>query len=139
MKFSIFFSAFLGSTTGFMIHTGHPSSTVSCLGLSYLDELESSQVALSRPSVCFPGEDAETTTLAASLGLDDTVIRNEYGRWLARYDKSFDLTRYPQFKKNFLIQFQNDLKHGKFYTLNEFGDCTEGMYEFFLCPSLNPH
>lgn len=81
-----------------------------------------------RPTIGSPGEDAETAALAASLGIDDIIIRQEYGKWLARYDKTADVTRYPQFKKNFLIQFQNDLKYGKFYTLNEYGDCSEGKF-----------
>ena len=81
-----------------------------------------------RSPIASPGEDAETSALAASLGIDDIIIRQEYGKWLARYDKTADVTRYPQFKKNFLIQFQNDLKYGKFYTLNEFGDCSEGKF-----------
>lgn len=129
MKFPIVLSFLLASTTAFVVQDRSTSKAEACLQLSYLDELESStsKRVSSLPTVSFLGEDAETTGLAASLGLDDTVIRNEYGRWLARYDKCFELSRYPQFKKNFLIQFQSDLKYGKFYTLNEFGDCTEGI------------
>ena len=101
----------------------------SFLAVSYLDELELSSPAAEavRPRVHFPNEDAETIALANQLGIDDNVVRNEYGRWLARYNKNFDINRYAQFKKNWLQQFSHDVKYGKFYTLNEFGDCTEGM------------
>lgn len=99
-----------------------------CLALSYLDELELSSPAAeaTRPHINISGEDAETIALANQLGIDDNVVRNEYGRWLARYNKNFDITRYAQFKKNWLQQFSHDVKYGKFYTLNEYGDCNEG-------------
>lgn len=71
---------------------------------------------------------SETDKLAASLGIDETVVRQEYNKWLTRYDKTADPSRYDQFKTNFLRQFQVDLQHGKFFMLNENGDCTEGTY-----------
>lgn len=113
---------------GFVVPTAPRAD--SFLAISYLDELELSSPAAeaTRPMVHFPNEDAETIALANQLGIDDNVVRNEYGRWLARYNKNFDITRYAQFKKNWLQQFSHDVKCGKFYTLNEFGDCSEGMY-----------
>ena len=113
---------------GFVVPTAHRAD--SFLAISYLDELELSSPAAeaTRPMTNFPNEDAETIALANQLGIDDNVVRNEYGRWLARYNKNFDITRYSQFKKNWLQQFSHDVKYGKFYTLNEFGDCSEGMY-----------
>lgn len=132
MKFSILVSILFASTpaVGFAPNQyAHPQFT----SLAYKQTSKNSIDPIAdivdtpvRPSIATPGEDAETTALAASLGIEDIIIRQEYGKWLARYDKTADVTRYPQFKKNFLIQFQNDLKYGKFYTLNEFGDCTEG-------------
>eukprot|EP00980_Cylindrotheca_fusiformis_P003638 scaffold818_cov136-Cylindrotheca_fusiformis.AAC.4 len=134
----IFLCAFLGCTSGFVIQADRPFGLERHLRLSYLDELDASRVGSSPRTIDFPCVDAESTALMTSLGLDDTVIRNEYGRWLARHGKSFDLTRYPQFKKNFVIQFQHDLEHGKFYTLNEFGDCTEEEYKQRLAKSQIP-
>lgn len=88
--------------------------------------VETMDKALKKPSKT-NGDDKETVALASSLGIDETIVRQEYEKWLDRYDKVADETRYPQFKKNFLIQFKNDLASGEFYTLNEFGDCKEGM------------
>jgi hypothetical protein len=130
MKISTIASLLLiSSSAGFAPSHAPPrvAGSSAPLRFGYLDTLEKESKSMERPNVGIPGEDAETIALASSLGIDDIVIRQEYGKWLARYDKSFDLTRYPQFKKNFLVQFQNDMKHGKFYTLNEFGDCNEGM------------
>ena len=86
--------------------------------------LETMEKALAQPTRNTI-DDEETSSLAASLGVEEIMIRQEYEKWLARYDKVADETRYPQFKKNFLVQFQNDLETGVFYTLNEYGDCMD--------------
>lgn len=67
-----------------------------------------------------------TTKSEEASIVDELMVRSEYEKWLAKYDKEADESRYPQFRKNFMEQFQSDLKDGKFYSLNEFGDCTEG-------------
>jgi hypothetical protein len=75
-------------------------------------------------------KEAKANSLATSLGIDEVIIRQEYIKWLARYEKTADSSRYPQFKINFLLQFQHDMNDGTFYMLNEFADCTEGMVYF---------
>ncbi|CAJ1951816.1 unnamed protein product [Cylindrotheca closterium] len=124
---------------GFVVPSTTPR-TNSFLAISYLDELELSSPAAeaTRPMTNFPNEDAETIALANQLGIDDNVVRNEYGRWLARYNKNFDITRYSQFKKNWLQQFSHDVKYGKFYTLNEFGDCSEEEYRQMMSKMETP-
>ena len=87
--------------------------------------LETMEKALAQPTTSKTIDDEETSSLAASLGIEEIMIRQEYEKWLDRYNKVADETRYPQFKKNFLVQFQNDLESGVFYTLNEYGDCME--------------
>ena len=131
MKFTaILATALVLPSYGFIAPSATHQQKQNCLALSYIDELEQSSPAAvaTRPNLYIPGEDAETTALANQLGIDEHVVRNEYGRWLARYNKNFDVTRYAQFKKNWLQQFSHDVKYGKFYTLNEYGDCTQGKY-----------
>jgi hypothetical protein len=71
-------------------------------------------------------EDIEIIALAASLQVSDDDVRVEYAKWLMRYDKAADETRYPAFKKNILIQAQYNRDHRQTSSLNEYGDITEG-------------
>ena len=93
---------------------------------SFLRNLERTlnpTVAIS--SVPAPSNSTATKKEEATV-VDELMVRSEYKRWLVKYDKKADEIRYPQFRKNFVQQFQRDLKKGTFYSLNEFGDCTEG-------------
>jgi hypothetical protein len=73
-------------------------------------------------------EDEEVAVHEKSSDIDELVIIQEYGKWLNQHKRTTDESRYPQFRKNFIRQFEHDLKDGNFFTLNEFGDCTEGTY-----------
>jgi hypothetical protein len=64
--------------------------------------------------------------MAASLGVSDDDVRSEYAKWLMRYDKAADETRYPTFKKNIILLAQSNRDHGRNFSLNEYGDSTEG-------------
>ena len=80
---------------------------------------------------CNPANTVDTTTNDRGTEnttniVDEMLVRSEYEKWLVRYDKKADENRYPQFRKNYIQQFENDVKLGQFYSLNEFGDCTEG-------------
>jgi hypothetical protein len=88
------------------------------------DALGSARVDLtSAPST---KNDPFTTALAVSLGVSDDDVRLEYANWLMRYDKAADETRYPTFKKNILLLAQSNRDHGLSFSLNEYGDFTEG-------------
>ncbi|CAJ1964329.1 unnamed protein product [Cylindrotheca closterium] len=67
---------------------------------------------------------AKTTEEAATV-VDELMVRSEYEKWLVKNEKEADESRYPQFRKNYIQQFERDLKEGQFFSLNEFGDCTE--------------
>jgi hypothetical protein len=62
----------------------------------------------------------------------ETTVRKEYANWLIRYGKTTELSNYPTFKKNFLLQeeynrnFVGQCSSLKSFSLNEYGDCTEG-------------
>lgn len=71
-------------------------------------------------------KDTQRTVQDDPADVDELVIKQEYTKWLCKHNKTEDSSRYPQFKINFLRQFDHDLKRGNFYTLNEFGDCTTG-------------
>jgi len=63
--------------------------------------LETMEKALAQPTTSNTIDDEETSALAASLGIEEIMIRQEYEKWLDRYNKVADETRYPQFKKEF--------------------------------------
>jgi hypothetical protein len=62
----------------------------------------------------------------------DTTVRKEYANWLIRYEKTTELSHYPTFKKNYLLQEEHNSNFVgqcfslKSLSLNEYGDCTEG-------------
>jgi hypothetical protein len=89
-----------------------------------VDALGSAQVDLT--SALSIKEDPFTIALASSLEVSDDDVRFEYAKWLVRYDKAADETRYPTFKKNILLQAQYNRDHGQNFSLNEYGDFTEG-------------
>jgi hypothetical protein len=64
--------------------------------------------------------------MAASLEVSDDYVRSEYAKWLIRYEKAYDETRYPTFKKNIILLTQSNLDDGLNSSLNEYGDFTEG-------------
>ena len=70
--------------------------------------------------------DPVTRALANSLGVTDEMVRAEYNDWLMYYDKVPDESRYPIFKRNWLLQEDYNRMVGIDLALNEFGDCTEG-------------
>ena len=74
--------------------------------------------------------DPATRALATSLGVTDDMVRAEYNDWLMYYDKVPDESRYPTFKRNWLLQEDYNRMVGIDLALNEFGDCTEGK-EYF--------
>jgi hypothetical protein len=73
-------------------------------------------------------EDQATAALAESLEVADITVRNEYANWLMTYEKTAGESRYPTFKKNFLLQEEYNRKVGQCHSLNEYGDCTEEEY-----------
>ncbi len=77
MKFSTVVSLLVVSPAiGFI--PSHVPNKATCLGSSYLENLEMESQVENKPlrsPVGIPGEDAETTALAASLGIDDVIIR----------------------------------------------------------------
>jgi hypothetical protein len=66
--------------------------------------------------------------LAQSLEVSEDNVRFEYAKWLMRYNKAADETRYPAFVKNLLTQVQNNREYGQNASLNEYGDISEGTY-----------
>jgi hypothetical protein len=89
-----------------------------------VDALGSAQVDLT--SALSTKNDPFTTALAESLGVSDDLVRLEYANWLMLYDKAADETRYPTYKKNILLLAQSNRKYGLRFSLNEYGDFTEG-------------
>jgi hypothetical protein len=77
-------------------------------------------------------EDPVTAALAVSLGVSEDDVRFEYANWTMRYDKTADETRYSTFKKNILLQAQYNLEHGQNFSLNEYGDFTEGTFRTWI-------
>jgi hypothetical protein len=65
-------------------------------------------------------------SLASSLEISDRAVREEYSAWLMKYDKVADQTRYATFKQNFLAQEEWNQANGQAFTLNEYGDYSEG-------------
>lgn len=101
-----------------------PSSSA----LGYIDGRVSSEVITVADLTFGIKQDDETTSLSNALGITELTIREEYDRWVMKYDRVPDESRYSTFKKNFLIQEDFNRKNGKSFQLNEFGDYTEGMY-----------
>jgi hypothetical protein len=64
--------------------------------------------------------------MAASLEVSDDDVRLEYAKWLIRYEKAYDETRYPTFKKNIILLAQSNRDDGLNSSLNEYLDFTEG-------------
>jgi hypothetical protein len=117
-------------------HSRAPLKNPSSSALGYVEDqaegaevLTPAQVDLS--SVLLK-EDPATAALAESLEVADNTVRNEYANWLMRYGKTTELSHYPTFKKNFLLQeehnsnFVGQCSSLKSFSLNEYGDCTEG-------------
>jgi hypothetical protein len=77
-------------------------------------------------------EDLVTAALAESLGVSDDDVQFEYANWLMRYSKPADEIRYPTFKKNILLQAQYNREHGQNFSLNEYGDFTEGTFRTWV-------
>jgi hypothetical protein len=77
-------------------------------------------------------EDRVTAALAVSLGVSDDDVRFEYANWMMRYNKPADETRYTTFKKNILLQAQYNREHGQNFSLNEYGDLTEGKFRTWI-------
>jgi hypothetical protein len=59
----------------------------------------------------------------------DEIIRAEYDAWAFRYGKAKEDGRFEIFRSNFLKQMDFNLKTGKFFLLNEYGDMTSEEYE----------
>lgn len=57
------------------------------------------------------------------------IIRAEYDAWCFRYSKTKEDNRFQIFKSNFMKQMDFNLKTGKFFLLNEYGDMTSEEYE----------
>ena len=70
--------------------------------------------------------DPANRALAASLGVTDDMIQEEYNQWLMIYDKVADESRYPIFKRNWLLQEDYNRRVEIDFALNEFADRTEG-------------
>ena len=58
----------------------------------------------------------------ANVEVDD-VFRQEYQAWANRYGKSTDdEARFENFKLNYMLQMQHNMRTGQVADLNEFGD-----------------
>lgn len=93
---------------------------------SFLRNLERTVSPAASANTVAPPSNTTQTTKEKSTVVDELMVRSEYEKWLVAYDKKADRSRYPQFRKNYIQQFESDLKEGQFYSLNEFGDCSEG-------------
>ncbi|KAL3942459.1 MAG: hypothetical protein SGBAC_003343 [Bacillariaceae sp.] len=91
---------------------------------SFLRNLERTVSPASANTVEPPSSTIQTITEKSTV-VDELMVRSEYEKWLVLYDKKADKSRYPQFRKNYIQQIESDLKEGQFYSLNEFGDCSE--------------
>jgi hypothetical protein len=65
--------------------------------------------------------------VVASLGVSDDDVQSEYAKWLMRYDKAADETRYPSFKKNVILLARFNRDHGLNFSLNQYGDVATAL------------
>ncbi|KAG7361640.1 hypothetical protein IV203_036741 [Nitzschia inconspicua] len=74
-------------------------------------------------------EDAVNTRPGVTRFNVDEIIRAEYDAWAFRYGKTKQDDRFHIFRSNFMKQMDFNLKTGKFFLLNEYGDMTSEEYE----------
>ena len=68
--------------------------------------------------------------LMDKLGLSDKQIYGEYLKWCMEFRKTPSTDRYEVFQLNFLLQQDYGFETNEYFNLNEYGDCTEGEYDF---------
>jgi hypothetical protein len=119
----------LGYTPNNIRAANTPKTNPSPSALGYIDGKDAVDL------VAFvPADEVSSTanSLATSLEVSDSAVREEYSTWLMKYDKVADETRYATFKQNFLAQEEWNEANGQAFTLNEFGDYSEGTHYLSL-------
>jgi hypothetical protein len=70
----------------------------------------------------------EPSSQTTTAGYNEAMIRMEYKWWLPKHGKEADADRYPRFRANWISLFESGRASGDYFSLNEFGDCTEEEY-----------
>jgi hypothetical protein len=63
------------------------------------------------------------------MNISEESILKHYQEWCKKFHRRQDNFRFIVFQRNYLSQFKWNLAAGKqAFTLNEYADCTEGMF-----------